>query len=79
LARVGRNGAEFALQVVHRPRGVGPSIPPGGLYVMAADLRSLSKGRTEVVLYRSTIGFKKIVGSLKQWTAGEDADCPKIR
>ena len=79
MTRVGRNGAEFALQVVHRPRGVGPSIPPGGLYVMAADIRSLSKGRTEVMLYRPTIGFKKIVGSLKQRTAGESADCPKIK
>jgi len=24
-------------------------------------------------------GFKKIVGSLKQWTAGEDVDSPKIK
>jgi len=79
LTRIGRNGAEFTLQVVHRPRGVGPSIPPGGLYVMAADIRPLSKGRTKVVLYRPTIGFKKIVGSLKQWTAGENADCTKIK
>ena len=79
LTRVGRNGAEFALQVVLRPLGVGPSIPPDGLYVMAADIRSLSKGRTEVMLYRPTIGFKKIVGSLKQRTAGESADCPKIK
>ena len=79
LRRVGRNSAEFALQVVHRPRGVGASPPPGGLYVMAADLRSLGKGRTEVVLYRSKIGFKKIYSSFTQWASGEDESCPKMR
>lgn len=46
---------------------------------MAAYFRSLSKGRTDVVLVWPTIGFKKIVGSFEQWTAGEDADYPKIK
>jgi len=52
---------------------------PGGLYVMAADVRSLGKGRTEVVLYRPTMGYKPITRSVRQWTPGEDADCPKLR
>lgn len=79
LKRVGAGKAEFALQVVHRPRGVGHKPPPGGLYVMAADLRSIGKGRTEVVLYRPTIGFKKITRSFAQWAMGEAEDCPKLR
>jgi hypothetical protein len=45
---------------------------------MAADLRSVD-GRTEIVLYRPTIGVKKIVASLKQWLAGDPAPCPKLR
>ena len=36
-------------------------------------------GRSEVLLYRPTIGFKKIVNSFKQWVAGEDAGCPKMK
>ncbi len=79
LKRVGRSRAEFALQVVHRPRGVGHSPPPGGLYVMAADIRSLARDRTEIVLYRPTMGFKAIIRSLRQWVSGEDADCPKLK
>lgn len=79
LRRVGRNKAEFALQVIHRPRGLGHSPPPGGLYVMAADLRPLGRNRTEIILYRPTIGFKSITKSFKQWAGGEDADCPKLR
>ena len=70
---------EFSLQVVHRPRAIGENAPPGGLYIMAADVRPLGGGRSEVVLYRPTIGFKKIVGAVRQWTSGEDADCPKVR
>ena len=79
LRRIGRNKTEFSLQVVHRPRAVGSSPPPGGLYIMAADLRPLGKGRTEVVLYRPTIGFKKITASFKEWVAGENEDCPKLK
>lgn len=79
LRLVGRDRAEFTLQVVHNPRGVGHTPPPGGLYMMAADLRSIDGHRTEVVLYRPTIGVKKIVASLKQWFAGDPAPCPKLR
>jgi len=79
LKRVGRNKAEFALQVVHRPRGVGPTPPRGGLYIMAADLKAVAKDRTEIVLYTPTIGFKNISKTLRLWAAGEDADCPKLK
>jgi hypothetical protein len=79
LRRVGAGKAEFTLQVVHRARGVGPAPPPGGLYVMAADIRSIGKRRTEVVLYHRAGGYRKIVGSLRRWTAGENTACPKVR
>jgi len=79
LRLVGKGRAEFTLQVVHNPRGVGHTPPPGGLYVMAADLRSIDGGRTEAVLYRPNIGFKKIAVSLKQWFAGNPAACPKLK
>lgn len=78
LRMAGSGRAEFTLQVVHRPRGVGHTPPPGGLYTMAADIRSLGAGRTEVVLYRPTMGFKKTTNTFKQWAAGENAACPKL-
>jgi len=79
LKMVGKNKVEFALQVVHRPRAVGEVTAPGGLYIMAADLKWLGKNRTEVTLYRSSIGFKQITNSVRQWASGEDADCPKMK
>ena len=53
--------------------------PPGGIQVMAADLRSPGKGRTEVVPSRPEMGFKKTMESHKQWSSGENSDCPKMR
>lgn len=79
LRKVGRGKAEFALQVVHRPRGVGHKPPPGGLYVMAADITALGKNKTEVVFYRPSMGFKKIRKTMKKWIAGEDIGCPKLK
>ncbi len=79
LRLVGKKRAEFTLQVAHNPRGAGHTPPPRGLFMMAADLRAIDGDRTEVVLYRSTMGVKKIVASLKEWFAGDPAPCPKLK
>jgi hypothetical protein len=80
LRRLGRDRAEFTLQVAHNPRGVGHTPPPGGLYLMVADLKRAGASRTEVVLYSPTIGaFKRIPASFMQWAEGSGTDCPKLR
>ena len=79
LERVGKGTAAFSLQVVHRPRGVGATPPPDGLFLMAADIKAVDENRTEVVLYHPTIGFKKIVTSFKGWLEGTETGCPKMR
>jgi len=79
VMRVGKDKAEFTLQLQHNPRGVGHTPPPGGLYFMAADLRAIDENHTEIVLYRSSIGAKKIVESLTKWFDGDPAPCPKLK
>ena len=80
LRRIGADRAEFILQVAHNPRGVGHTPPPGGLFLMVADLRRLDASRTEVVLYSPNIGaFKKIPASFIQWAEGAGTECPKLR
>jgi hypothetical protein len=79
LRRMGRDRAEFSLQVVHNPRAVGEKTGPGGLYIMAADLKRAGDGRTEVVLYRPTVGFKNIYRGFVDWAQGTSNECPKIR
>jgi len=78
LKKVGRDRAEFALQVVHFPRGIGEKTGPGGLYIMAADLKRAGSG-TEIVLYRPTMVYKNIAKSLIDWAEGNAADCPKLK
>ena len=80
LRRLGRDRAEFILQVAHNPRGVGHTPPPGGLYLMVADVQRAGASRTEVVLYSPTIGaFKRIPASFMQWAEGSSTDCPKLK
>ncbi|HJQ99117.1 MAG TPA: hypothetical protein VJ826_12465 [Candidatus Polarisedimenticolaceae bacterium] len=79
VRRVADDRAEFTLQLAHNPRAVGSTPPAGGLYFMAVDLRATEGGHTEVVLYRPSLGTKKITESLKAWLAGDPAPCPKLR
>ena len=79
IKKVGADRAEFTLQVVHRPRGVGHTPPPGGLYIMAANFRRAAEGRTEIVLYRPSMGFKDITKRLIEWAEGGSTECPKLR
>ena len=77
--RVNRDRAEFTMQVVHRPRGVGAVPPANGLYVIAADVKRAGANRTEVVIYRPVMGFKEIPRALLQWAEGTSSDCPKLK
>ncbi len=79
LKRVGDGRGEFSLQVVNRPRGLGAKPPAGGLYVMAADIRRAGAARTEVVLYRPSMGYKAITKQFMAWADGSSEDCPKLR
>jgi hypothetical protein len=80
LRRLGPDRAEFTLQVAHNPRGVGHTPPPGGLYLMVADVKRAGASRTEVVLYSPTIGaFKRIPESFMQWAEGSGTDCRKLK
>ena len=79
LRRLGADRAEFALQVVHNPRAVGEKAPPGGLYIMAADLKRAGASQTELVLYRPSMAFKNIANSLVEWAEGGSTECPKLR
>ena len=79
VRRIAADRAEFTLQIAYTPRGVGDAPPPGGLFMLAADLQSIDGVRTEIVLYKPKIGVKTIASSLMHWFAGDPAPCPKLR
>lgn len=69
--------AEFALQIDHWPPISGPAQPPGGRFLMAADLTAEGNG-TRIDIYAPTIGFDPIVEAFKAWLRGENATCPRL-
>src|SRR5262249_22852692 len=67
LKRVGPDLAEFTLQVVHRPRAIGENTGPGGLYIMAADLKRAGSSSTQIVVYRPSMAYHEVAKSLMDW------------
>ena len=78
LTKTAEGRAEFSLQILHRPRGLGPDPPPGGYFLMAADIEALGAEQTRVVTYEPTMGHSEIVAAVREWAKGEDAPCPEL-
>ncbi len=72
------NRAEFTLQVTHQPRGVGADAPPGGFYLMVADIEAVSADTLRVNLYRPTLGHFGAVDAVRNWIHGKDDACPSL-
>jgi len=70
--------AEFTLQVTHQPRGVGADAPPGGFYLMVADIEAVSPDSLRVNLYRPTLGHGDAVEAVRNWLNGKDDACPSL-
>ncbi len=72
------NRAEFTMQVMHNPRGVGADPPPGGFYLMVADIEAASPNSFRVNLYRPTLGHGDTVDAVRNWLNGKGDACPKL-
>jgi hypothetical protein len=72
------NRAEFTLQVTHQPRGVGADAPPGGFYLMVADIEAVSADNFRVNLYRPTLGHGGAIDAVRNWINGRDDACPSL-
>jgi hypothetical protein len=73
-----RNRAEFTMQVTHQPKGIGADAPPGGFYLMVADIEAVSPDTLQVNLYRPTLGHGGAVDAVRHWLRGDDEGCPKL-
>src|SRR5262245_42150198 len=72
------NRAELTMQVMHNPRGVGPAPPPGGYYLLAADIEEATPNSIRVSLYRPTLGHGDTVDAIRSWLNGKDDACPRL-
>ncbi|MGH2393487.1 MAG: hypothetical protein ACRDGH_08340 [Candidatus Limnocylindria bacterium] len=72
------NRAEFTMQVTHSPRGVGADAPPGGFYLMVADIEAVSPDNLRINLYRPTLGHGAAVDAVRSWISGRNDACPSL-
>jgi hypothetical protein len=50
--------------------------PPDGMYTLVAEVRGVSKTKTEVNIYHLKKPF--LAGPLKKWVEGDKRDCPAL-
>ena len=73
------NKAELHIQQLHE-KGVLNihKVPAKGYYMMVVDAIPLSNNRSEIVMYRSSVGNKALIKAIKGWAAGENIGCPDL-
>jgi hypothetical protein len=70
--------AELTVQLQFSPAG-GAKAPPGGFYLLAADVSGATGGKTTVALYGAVSGpYSGTYKATKAWAEGGNPDCPKL-
>lgn len=71
--------AELHIQQLHEQGVLNVyEVPEKGYYMMVVDAVPLEKNRSEVVMYRSSVGNKALIKAIKGWAAGEKIGCPDL-
>ena len=71
--------AELHIQQLHEQGVLNVyEVPEKGYYMMVVDAIPLGKNKSEVVMYRSSVGNKALVKAIKGWAAGERIGCPDL-
>ncbi len=77
--RQNATGTELQVQVDDGFRPVGQKVPPGGMYIVVADLHRVGTDRTRVEIYGGGDWYYKSVGeAIKKWAAGSSLACPNL-
>ncbi len=53
-------------------------VPPNGYYMMVVDAVPVSKDKSQVIMYRSSVGNDTLIKAIKGWAAGENIGCPDL-
>ena len=82
IEHTGSGAAALSLQEYYETPGspsgtkyANSGLPEGGLYVLAAEIRSAASNRTDLSIYYTT-GRAPFAEQLKKWAAGEKGRCP---
>jgi hypothetical protein len=52
--------------------------PEGGYFLLVADAYPIDEKRTQVDLYRPSIGHKVLIKAVKGWSTGKNVGCPDL-
>jgi hypothetical protein len=76
---VSDDSAELHLQFIHEQGVMKVSeMPAKGYYLMVADASAMAGNRTQIDLYRPSIGYDTIVRAVKGWATGDQIGCPDL-
>ena len=77
--KVTKQRAELHIQQ-HHEQGVMNvyKAPPGGYYMMVVDATPTGKNKSQVTMYRSSIGNEALIKAIKSWASGKNLGCPDL-
>jgi hypothetical protein len=52
--------------------------PDGGYYLLVADAYPLGNGRTQIEMFRPSMGHGVLIQAVKGWATGENVGCPDM-
>lgn len=77
LEETAKNAAALSVQEEYGDKHANTGAPPGGIFVLAAELRGAGANQTDVEIYYIT-SRGSMAEFLKKWAAGDKARCPAM-
>lgn len=71
--------AELHIQQLHEQGVMNVyTVPPNGYYMMVVDAIPLGKNKSQVTMYRASVGNEVLIKAIKGWAAGKNIGCPDL-
>ena len=77
--KVSKQKAELHIQQLHEQGVMNVyKVPPNGYYLMVVDATPISKNKSQVTMYRASIGNETLIKAIKGWASGKNMGCPDL-
>ena len=77
--KVTKQKAELHIQQLHEQGVMNVyKVPPGGYYMMVVDATPTGENKSQVTMYRSSVGNDTLVKAIKGWASGKNLGCPDL-
>ena len=77
--KITKQKAELHIQQLHEQGVMNVyKVPPNGYYMMVVDATPIGKKKSQVTMYRSSVGNETLIKAIKGWAAGKNMGCPDL-